>query len=481
MRYVDQDLLSIQEARVLIEKSTDAQNSLNYYSQKHIDVVLEKIVNEMKKCYSDWIILNHEATQIGKINDEVELAKELFQFFDMYQDDTYIGSCIDEDTKQVMKQGVPAGGIIAMIPPVNTVLNVMYAIFCAVKTGNTITLIPHQRNVKNIGVIVNKLNEIAQDNGFPSSAILYMQNVSEEGIQELVTYSSNRIILNIGCTSYMNDICMKNKISYYASVGQSPVFIEQTANITETVKQIVESRSYNNGILPSAEQFVVVEECIVNKVKEELKNNGAYFMTSDEEKKLMDYIQPENNFNEIGYMGKSPEDLANSAGFKVPKDTKVLVSSQKYIYDENEYVNEIFAPVLIVYEEPNWLTSCQKCIELLESNRRGHTLAIHSNDAFVIKEFISKKPVGRIVVNAPASFASLGIHSEITKSFFVGGGTTGFGTIIKNIIPEDFVYYREVGYGTTPTETKTVTSNENQKDIDELSEALLKFLNKLNK
>ena len=204
-------------------------------------------------------------------------------------------------------------------------------------------------------------------------------------------------------------------------------------------------------------------------------------MTSDEEKKLMDYIQPENNFNEIGYIGKSPEDLANSAGFKIPKDTKVLVSSQKYIYDGNEYVNEIFAPVLIVYEEPNWLSSCQKCIELLESNHRGHTLAIHSNDAFVIKEFISKKPVGRIVVNTPASFASLGINSEITKSFFVGGGTTGFGTIIKNITPEDFVYYREVGYGNSPTESKTIISNENQKDIDELRDTLLKFLNKLDK
>jgi len=52
--------------------------------------------------------------------------------------------------------------------------------------------------------------------------------------------------------------------------------------------------------------------------------------------------------------------------------------------------------------------ACEKCIELLLSERHSHTLVIHSKDEDVIRQFTLKKPVGRIFANTPASFGSIG-------------------------------------------------------------------------
>lgn len=472
MRYVDKDLLSIQEARVLIEKSSSAQYSLNFYQQKHLDYVLDILLKEMNQQYEAWIVQAYGDLKCGCIEDEQKITKEVLSQIQCYTHQQIVGFVENLETKRVKHYGAPVGGILALLPPVNTVMNTLYAIFCAVKSGNSLVVVPHNKAIDVTRMIVEHLNKIAEENGLPPESLSVMTTVTTEGVQELVTHSEVGIVLNVGCVEYMRDIQFGQKTVYYAAIGQSPVFIEQTANVHQAVKCIIESRSCNHGILPAAEQFVVVEECIVSLVKEEFIKQGGYMMTSEEEKLLMDYIQPKNHFDTVEYIGHSPEYLAKHAGFEVPSGTKLLISSQKYIFDENPYTKEIFAPVVIVYEEPNWLTSCEKCIELLKSDNRGHTLAIHSNDPFVIKEFISKKPVGRIIVNDSATSASLGIHSTITPSFYLGGGTTGQGCMMKNITPEDFVYYREVGY--------TDKSNHEETYFDEYQKTVIKILDEIN-
>jgi hypothetical protein len=56
---------------------------------------------------------------------------------------------------------------------------------------------------------------------------------------------------------------------------------------------------------------------------------------------------------------------------------------------------------------PDWIHACDKCIQLLKEKRNGHTLAIHSNNQCIIKEFALKKPVGRMIVNAGATLTDV--------------------------------------------------------------------------
>ena len=110
--------------------------------------------------------------------------------------------------------------------------------------------------------------------------------------------------------------------------------------------------------------------------------------------------------------------------------------------------------------------ACEKCIELLLSERQGHTLVIHSNDNEVIKQFALKKPVGRILVNTSGVFGSMGGTTNLFPSMTLGSGSVGKGMTSDNVSPMNLVYIRKVGFEVRNKEEllKSIGVNENLKE-----------------
>jgi len=131
----------------------------------------------------------------------------------------------------------------------------------------------------------------------------------------------------------------------------------------------------------------------------------------------------------------------------VPPSVRVLISEQKYVTEDNPYSKEKLCPVLAYFVEDDWRDACEKCIELLLSEHKGHTLVIHSNDGEVIMQFALKKPVARILVNTPAVFGSMGLTTNLFPAMTLGSALTGEGITSDNVSPMNLVYIRKVGYG----------------------------------
>ena len=145
--------------------------------------------------------------------------------------------------------------------------------------------------------------------------------------------------------------------------------------------------------------------------------------------------------------------IARKAGFSVPDNTTVLVAARKYVSEFDPYSREKLCPVLGFYIEPDWMHACEKCIELLLSDRCGHTLVIHSKDEDVITQFALKKPVGRVLVNTPAAFGSMGATTNLFPSMTLGSGSAGKGFTSDNVSPMNLIYLRKVGYGVRGVES----------------------------
>lgn len=145
--------------------------------------------------------------------------------------------------------------------------------------------------------------------------------------------------------------------------------------------------------------------------------------------------------------GKAAEDLARWAKIDVPAGTKVLLAEQKYVSENNPYSKEKLCPVLSYFIEDDWMHACEKCIELLLSERHGHTLVIHSKDPDVIHQFAIKKPVGRMLVNTPAVYGSMGATTNLFPAMTLGSGSAGQGITSDNVSPMNLIYVRKVGYG----------------------------------
>lgn len=453
MNIIDNDLLSIQEARVLVESAREAQKKLATFSQEKLDEIVERMAEEIEKHAYELAKMSYEETDYGRCEDKYIKNRFICKYLTKRLRTMKCVGIINEDIQnKTMDVGVPIGLIIALCPATSPVSTTIYKAMIAIKSGNAIIFSPHPRAKNTIYKTLDILIKVAEEYGLPEGALAYLHTVTRSGTLELIKHKDTSMIMNTGVPEFLKDSYKSGKTIIYGGTGHGPAFIERTANIEQAAKDIITSKSFDNGVVSGAEQSIVVDSCVDSEVKKELKKYGAYFMTEEESEKVGALFYYKDGVVDPEIIGKSAQQLAHAAGFTLDENIKVLISERKYVFKDDPYCKEKQAPVLAYYIEDDWIHACEKCIELLLNEKNGHTLVIHSMDEEVIRQFILKKPVGRVLVNTPAALGSMGATTEIFPAMTLGSGSAGYGVTSDNVSPMNLVYIRKVGYGVRQVE-----------------------------
>jgi acyl-CoA reductase-like NAD-dependent aldehyde dehydrogenase len=457
MKIIDNDLLSIQEARILVENAREAQKKLAAFPQKKLDEIVEVIAEEIRQHVKELAIMSSDETDYGIWQDKYIKNRFVCEYLPKkLKGMTCVGVISQDQHNKTMDIGVPIGVVIALSPATSPVSTTIYKTLIAIKSGNAIIFSPHPRARKTVGKALDMMIRTAEAAGLPEGAFSYLHTVTPSGTLELMNHPAASLIINTGVPGLLKAANNSGKPVIYGGNGNGPAFIERTADVKQAVRDIIASKTFDNGVVSSAEHSVVVDSCIAAEVKREFQAYGAYFMTPEESQKLSSHLFQANGCVDSEMVGKTASQLAKRSGFSVPDRVKVLVSEQKYVSDENPFTKEILCPVFAYYIEDDWMNACEKCIELLISEKNGHTLVIHSSDEEVIRQFALKKPVGRVLVNTAASFGSMGITTNLFPAMTLGSGSAGVGITTDNVSPMNLIYIRKVGYGVRKTEEMSI-------------------------
>jgi len=448
MNMIDYDLLSIQEARILVENASQAQKRLSAFPQEALDRAVEGVAAEMKHHLRELALLSVQETDYG--NWEDKLLKGRFVCENVcgaLRGMKCVGIIRRDTARQTMDVGVPRGTIVALCPAASPVSTTIYKVLIAIKSGNTIIFSPNPKAKKTMSHALDLMIRAAEANGLPQGAVSYLHTVSLPGIAELMNHSAVAMLLLTGVPSMLPLAEKSGKQILYGGTGSGPVFIERTADLEQAVQDIVCSKTFDYGTAVAAEQSVVVDAPVSSAVKREFQRAGAYFMEKAEADRLGRLIfRNDGNFDEK-FIGKSAAFLARAAGFTVPEGTSLLLTEQDYVSQKAPFIKETLCPVLAYYVEEDWQHACEKCIELLLSEKRSHTLTIHSRDPLVIEQFALKKPVARVLVNTPGVFGGIGMTTNLFPAMTLGSGPAGLGATADNVSPLNLIYIRKVGWG----------------------------------
>ena len=476
MNIIDNDLLSIQEARILAENACRAQQSLALLSQEDLDAFVEAMADAVMPHIEELAVLSADETDFGNWKDKY--AKNHFvctYLREQLRGRRCVGVIGNDQEKGLVDIGVPMGVIAALCPATSPVSTTIYKTLIAIKSGNAIVFSPHPRAKNTIGKVLDIMIDAGEAAGLPEGSVCYMHTVTESGTIELMNHEHTSMILNTGVPGMLKAAQDSNKPLIYGGAGNGPVFIERTADVPQAVRDIVASKTFDNGLLPAAEQTIVVDAPIADQVKKEFQRNHAWFMSSEESRKLASIIFESDGSANEALIGVPAEKLAKKAGFEVPEGTVLLISEEKYASTRNPYTQVKLGPVVAYFVEEDWMHACEKCIELLLTLKQGHTLVIHSKSENVIREFALKKPVGRVLVNTPATFGSMGATTNLIPAMTLGSGTAGYGITSDNVSPENLIYVRKVGFGVRDMQTvdaqmfgRTALSDGPSKSIEDL-------------
>jgi acetaldehyde dehydrogenase (acetylating) len=294
------------------------------------------------------------------------------------------------------------------------------------------------------------MDEAARSAGLPSGAINWMTTVTLEGTQELMKHRDVAVILATGGMGLVRAAYSAGKPAYGVGPGNAPAYIERTADVKKAVRDVVTGKTFDNGVLCSSENSVVVDEAIAEAVKAEFKALGGYFLSSAEMDAVARVLVTPQRLPNPALVGKAATVIAAKCGVSLPADTRLLIAPLQGVGRDYPLSIEKLCPVLSFYIVKDWREGCERCKQILRYGGMGHTMSIHSQDDQVILEFGLKKPAFRIVVNTPTTHGSIGLTTGLDPAMTLGCGGYGGNITSDNISPRHLLNIKRLAYEITP-------------------------------
>jgi acetaldehyde dehydrogenase (acetylating) len=447
----DRDLTSIAEARALAQRAKHAWSELAEFSQDRIDAIVDAMAAAATSQAEPLAKLAVEETGYGVVEDKVQ--KNLFSSQKVYQfirPLKTVGVIARDEARRVVEIAEPFGVVAAVVPSTNPTSTAIYKILIAVKARCTIVLSPHPSAVRCISRVAEVMDQAARNAGAPAGTIGWMSTVTLEGTQELMKHRDVAVILATGGMGLVRAAYSAGKPAYGVGPGNAPAFIERTADVRKAVHDVVTGKTFDNGVLCSSENSVVVDEPIAEEVKREFQAQGGYFMNSAEMDAVAKKLVTAQRLPNPELVGKAATLIAEQCGVSVPSDTRLLLAPLGGVGRDYPLSIEKLCPVLSYYVVKDWREGCERCKQILRYGGMGHTMSIHSKNEQVILEFGLRKPAFRIVVNSPTTHGSVGLSTGLEPAMTLGCGGYGGNITSDNIGPRHLLNIKRLAYEVAP-------------------------------
>ena len=444
---LDKDLASIQEARDLVKKAKAAQTVLAEMDQQQVDRIVAAMAHAAENAARKLAQMAVADTGFGKEEDKV--VKNLFAACTVYRsikDKKTIGIINEDTAKKMLEVAIPVGVVAGLVPSTNPTSTTIFKALISVKAGNALIVSPHPSALNCIGETVRILNSAAIEAGGPDGLVTMMTLPTLGGTAELMKRSN--MIIATGGSAMVKAAYSSGTPALGVGPGNVPAYIERTADIPNAVRRIIASKTFDNGTICASEQSVVTEECIRDEVIAQFRRQGGYFVSGEEQKKLEAIMKrPGADTVNPRIVGKSALEIAAMAGIQVPQDTKVILCHQDGVGKDYPFSIEKLSPLLAFYTEPDWQHACERCLELLRFGGIGHSLSIHTSNPELVRTFVMKKPVSRLLVNTGSTQGGIGATTGINPSFTLGCGAVGGSATSDNVTVHHLYQIRRAAYG----------------------------------
>src|SRR6185437_3247810 len=450
---VDKDLVSVQQARDLVEAAHRAQTQVAEFDQAKIDRICEAMA---KAALSDAARLGAmavEETGYGIPDDKREknrfAAEDVWNYFRGLRTKGVVS-----ESKDVVEIASPRGVVAGVIPSTNPTSTAIFKILIAIKSRNAVVLSPHPSAAKCINETARVMREAGIKEGLPVDAIGCMTSATIEGTETLMKHRQTAVILATGGIGLVRAAYSSGKPAFGVGPGNVPVCVERTADIPKAVQDILTGKCFDNGTICASEQAVICDAPVEQAVREQFKLQGAHFLSAAEADQLAKVVAtPQRSLNPA-IVGKSVEVIAKMAGLSVPPGTRCLLADVGGVGREYPLSMEKLSPILAFYVADG-LPACAKLSQqILGFGGMGHTAGIHTRSREAAVEFGADMPASRITVNTPTTHGAIGFSTALPPSMTLGCGSWGGNVTSDNVSPLHLLDIKRVAFEVRPVKSK---------------------------
>ena len=436
----------------LVRQARTAAAVFTQYTQEDVDRIVKQMVLAGLEQAPHLAQLAVSETKLGVLEDKTLKNMVATEFvYDYVKDKRTVGTIREYPDRGVTEVAEPIGVIFSLTPITNPTSTVLFKCIMAIKTRNAVIFSPHPSAGHCCSEAVRIMYEAAVKHGAPVGVFTCLESQTLQDNAYLMHHKDVGLIDATGGPGMVKAAYGSGKPALGVGPGNTPVYLEKTADLDMAVVDIITSKTFDNGTICASEQTVVIDDEIYDTVLRKFADLGAHICNEKETKLLgRTVIDPTTGYMQPMAVGQKATDIARMIGLAVAPGTKLLIAPINGVGPDYPLSVEKLFPVLAVCRANSVDEALKLCVDVNHAGGLGHTAVVFSRNDEVIQKFGEVMNAGRIIVNAPGSIGALGgVYNDMVPTFSFGCGTGGGNSTMDNVNVYNYLNIKRVARRTT--------------------------------
>eukprot|EP01055_Gregarina_sp_Pseudo9_P000425 Gregarina_sp_Pseudo_9__424@NODE_1276_length_1722_cov_508_648247_g1199_i0_p1_GENE_NODE_1276_length_1722_cov_508_648247_g1199_i0NODE_1276_length_1722_cov_508_648247_g1199_i0_p1_ORF_typecomplete_len499_score120_28Aldedh/PF00171_22/7_1e56DUF1487/PF07368_11/7_3e03DUF1487/PF07368_11/0_018_NODE_1276_length_1722_cov_508_648247_g1199_i01831679 len=413
------DMDSAVVACVEAQKQFMAKSTLEH--RKNILNAIRDVCNEFKQDFA-WCAWS----ETGRGRYEDKLTKQSVAIDHTPGVEDLKPTCFTGDDGMTIVDLAPFGVLGAVTPVTNPTATVVNNAITILAGGNGVVFNPHPGATHSTNRAVAIVNQAIVMAGGPESLVCSVKQPTIPSGQRLMTHPLTAANLITGGPAVVKVALASGKRSFCAGPGNPPVIVDDTADLSDAAKHIVDGAAFDNNMICSDEKQVFVVNNVADQLIEEMQKVGAYYITPEQTEQLMKFVFP-NGQPPLFTHGEVDKNLVGADATALLKliDVTDCPASTKLVICKVEQGHplvwtEQLMPVLPIVPMPSF----DSALEVAKRTEYGfrHTSSVYSQNLHHISQAAKYMNTSIFVVNGSHT-AGLAVGGEGYTSFSIAGST----------------------------------------------------------
>jgi propionaldehyde dehydrogenase len=394
-----------------------------------VDVPLEtrkKIIGAMRRTSiehaEELSKLAVDETGLGRYEDKVK--KNLLAATRTPGIEDLVPDAISGDHGLTVVERAPYGLITSITPSTNPSETVINNAIGMVAGGNSVVFNPHPGARRTTLRTIGLLNSAIMSEGGPPNVLTCVEEPTIETAQASMIHEKVRLVVVTGGGAVVREAMKSGKKVIAAGPGNPPVVVDDTAEIANAARHIVNGASLDNNIICICEKEVLAADGITDELKRRMVDEGAVELKGGDLEKLKDLVIKEDKgpsrhaVTKREYVGKDAGVFLSEIGVKSESGARLIICevpvSHPFMW------TELLMPILPIAR----VRDADEGIKLAKEVEHGfgHTALMHSTDITKLSKMARFIGTTIFVKNGP-SYAGLGFDGEGFTSFTIASPT----------------------------------------------------------
>jgi acyl-CoA reductase-like NAD-dependent aldehyde dehydrogenase len=433
----------------MMARAVAAQKAFETWPETQVDALLEDIAGTIAEHAEELAQATVEETGMGVVADKVVKLRFLSEgVYPTLAGQPGVGVVRQDQVRQVTEIATPMGVVLGLIPVTSPVLVLVFKTLICLKTRNALIASCHHAALGVGSRATDLIQEVLRRHGVPVDLVQTIRQRTSRKLTPLfMSHKDMAYILATGGPAMVKAAYSSGTPAIGVGKGNAPAWICADADLGAAARQVVASKSFDNGILCGSENHLVVDRSVREDFLSALVANGAAVLAPQEVRRLTQHaVDPQTGHLRQDVVGQSAQRIANRAGIRRDRPIRLLVVPVGQVEIHGPYGGEKLAPILSLFTVDGREEGLAFCKRLLTREGGGHTAAIHTRDPHQAERYGLEMPASRILVNTSGSQGCCGISGGLTPSAVLGCGTLGGGSTSDNVTYTHLRNIKRVAY-----------------------------------